>query len=127
MDIEWQDALLRLGAATGAGMAIGINRDLTNKPIGMRTLALVSLGAAAVTVAAIRCSSSLAGMTHATRDRSELTQPRLVGQECLAGAFLESVLSPSWPQMQCLRRGSGPRLAGYVRSCCTVPATSSGG
>jgi arginine deiminase len=36
---------------------------------------------AAVTVAAIRCSSSLAGMTHATRDRSELTtRPRLVRQ-----------------------------------------------
>ena len=32
------------------------------------------LGAAAVTVAAIRCSSSLAGMTHATRERSELTR-----------------------------------------------------
>ena len=54
MDIEWQDALLRLGAATVAGMAIGINRDLTHKPIGMRTLALVSLGAAAVTVASIQ-------------------------------------------------------------------------
>lgn len=56
MDIEWQDALMRLGAATVAGVAIGINRDLTNKPIGMRTLALVSLGAAAVTVSAIQFS-----------------------------------------------------------------------
>ena len=56
MNIEWQDALMRLGAATAAGIAIGINRDLTHKPIGMRTLALVSLGAAAVTVAAIQFS-----------------------------------------------------------------------
>ena len=56
MNIEWQDALMRLSAATAAGIAIGINRDLTNKPIGMRTLALVSLGAAAVTVAAIQFS-----------------------------------------------------------------------
>ena len=48
MDIEWQDALLRLGAATVSGVAIGINRDLTHRSIGMRTLALVSsLGAAA--------------------------------------------------------------------------------
>ena len=54
MNIEWQDALMRLGAATAAGIAIGINRDLTNKPIGMRTLALVSLGAATVTVASIQ-------------------------------------------------------------------------
>jgi len=56
MDIEWQDALMRLGAATGAGMAIGLNRDLTHKPIGMRTLALVALGAAAVTVSSIQFS-----------------------------------------------------------------------
>ncbi|MBM1171597.1 MgtC/SapB family protein [Microvirga arabica] len=36
-----------LGAAL-AGMVIGINRDIHNKPIGMRTLALVSLGSAIV-------------------------------------------------------------------------------
>jgi putative Mg2+ transporter-C (MgtC) family protein len=56
MDVEWQDALMRLGAATAAGIALGINRDLTHKPIGMRTLALVSLGAAAVSVAGIQFS-----------------------------------------------------------------------
>jgi putative Mg2+ transporter-C (MgtC) family protein len=54
MDISWDDVLLRLGAATLAGIAIGLNRDLHNKPIGMRTLALVSLGAATVTVASIQ-------------------------------------------------------------------------
>ncbi|MBF9234069.1 MgtC/SapB family protein [Microvirga alba] len=40
--------LLRLVVATFAGMAIGLNRDRRNKPIGMRTLGLVSLSAAAV-------------------------------------------------------------------------------
>lgn len=54
MDIEWQDTVMRLGAATAAGIAIGLNRDLQGKPIGMRTLALVSLGAAAVTCAALQ-------------------------------------------------------------------------
>jgi putative Mg2+ transporter-C (MgtC) family protein len=54
MDIEWQDTVMRLGAATAAGIAIGINRDLQGKPIGMRTLALVALGAAAVTLAALQ-------------------------------------------------------------------------
>jgi putative Mg2+ transporter-C (MgtC) family protein len=56
MNVEWQDALMRLGAATAAGIALGINRDMTHKPIGMRTLALVSLGAAAVSVAGIQFS-----------------------------------------------------------------------
>jgi len=48
MDISWLDILLRLGFATLAGMAIGLNRDLRNKPVGMRTLGLVSLGSALV-------------------------------------------------------------------------------
>ena len=44
MDLTWTipDIVLRLGAATGAGMIVGLNRDLTNKPIGMRTPALVA-------------------------------------------------------------------------------------
>jgi putative Mg2+ transporter-C (MgtC) family protein len=53
MDLSLLDVTLRLGAAALAGAAIGINRDLTNKPIGMRTLGLVALGAASVPVAAI--------------------------------------------------------------------------
>ena len=34
------DIALRLVAAVVVGVVIGINRDLTNKPIGMRTLGL---------------------------------------------------------------------------------------
>ena len=47
------DIALRLGAAVLAGVVMGINRDLTNKPIGMRTLGLVSLGAAVVSLSTI--------------------------------------------------------------------------
>jgi putative Mg2+ transporter-C (MgtC) family protein len=54
MDIDYGDTVLRLGAATAAGIAIGLNRDLQGKPMGMRTLALVSLGAAAVTLSALQ-------------------------------------------------------------------------
>jgi putative Mg2+ transporter-C (MgtC) family protein len=54
MDGTLADTVLRLGAAVVAGMAIGINRDLTDKPIGMRTLGLVALGAAALTVGTIQ-------------------------------------------------------------------------
>jgi putative Mg2+ transporter-C (MgtC) family protein len=53
MYLDWTEVLLRLGAATAAGMALGLNRDLQNKPIGMRTLGLVALGAAIVVVATI--------------------------------------------------------------------------
>ena len=48
--IDWQDIVLRLGAATLAGGLIGLNRDLHGKPIGLRTLGLVGLAAAMVVV-----------------------------------------------------------------------------
>jgi putative Mg2+ transporter-C (MgtC) family protein len=51
LDDDLVEAVLRLGAATAAGMAIGLNRDLADKPMGMRTLALVSLGSALATLA----------------------------------------------------------------------------
>jgi putative Mg2+ transporter-C (MgtC) family protein len=52
--LEWHDILLRLGAAVAAGVALGINRDFENKPIGARTLGLVGLGSAVVVVATIQ-------------------------------------------------------------------------
>jgi putative Mg2+ transporter-C (MgtC) family protein len=51
MDLSYLDVGLRLGAAALAGAAIGVNRDLADKPIGSRTLGLVALGAAVVAVA----------------------------------------------------------------------------
>ena len=39
---------LRLGVATVASGAIGLNRDLHGKPIGLRTLGLVGLATALV-------------------------------------------------------------------------------
>jgi putative Mg2+ transporter-C (MgtC) family protein len=50
--LEWSDIVLRLGAATLAGGLIGLNRDLHDKPIGLRTLGLVGLAAAMVVVLA---------------------------------------------------------------------------
>jgi putative Mg2+ transporter-C (MgtC) family protein len=51
ISVEYADQIemtLRLFGATVAGMIIGINRDIHNKPIGMRTLGLVALGSAIV-------------------------------------------------------------------------------
>jgi putative Mg2+ transporter-C (MgtC) family protein len=56
MELSYLDVGLRLGAAALVGGVIGINRDLADKPIGVRTLGLVGLGAAAVSVATIQVS-----------------------------------------------------------------------
>lgn len=54
MNAELLDITLRMGAAVAAGIVVGANRDIAGKPIGMRTLALVSLGAAVVSLATMR-------------------------------------------------------------------------
>ena len=53
MPLEPEDAALRLVIAALTGALIGINRDIVQKPIGMRTLGLVALGSAMVTVASL--------------------------------------------------------------------------
>lgn len=54
VELELGDIAIRLAAAASTGAVIGINRDLAQKPIGIRTLGLVSLGAATITVATIQ-------------------------------------------------------------------------
>ena len=44
--LEWTDVALRLAAATLAGGAIGLDRDLRGKSTGVRTLGIVALGSA---------------------------------------------------------------------------------
>ena len=48
--LDWTEIILRLGVATLAGGLIGLNRDLQGKPIGLKTLGLVSLATAMLLV-----------------------------------------------------------------------------
>ncbi|WP_201831872.1 MgtC/SapB family protein [Microvirga zambiensis] len=78
---------LRLCAATMAGMAVGINRDIHNKPIGMRTLGLVSLGSAIV----ILSGSVYEGIHFGQDSVSRVIQGILTGLGFLgAGAVLRA-------------------------------------
>lgn len=49
----FSDILVRLLAAAAAGMILGINRELKDKPAGVRTHAIVALGAAIITLLAV--------------------------------------------------------------------------
>jgi putative Mg2+ transporter-C (MgtC) family protein len=57
------EVILRLAAATAIGCVIGINREMKGKPAGLRTHALVTLGAALITMMSIQqsISESVAG------------------------------------------------------------------
>src|SRR6266853_381558 len=51
--IDVAEVILRLGGATLIGAAVGLNRDLHGKPIGVRTLGLVGLASAMATLAVV--------------------------------------------------------------------------
>lgn len=55
-ELDWPQILLRLGVATLAGSAIGLNRDLQGKPIGLKTLGIVGLSTATVVLLALQLS-----------------------------------------------------------------------
>jgi putative Mg2+ transporter-C (MgtC) family protein len=52
-DHDFFEMFLRLSAATLLGGTLGIDRDLHRKPAGMRVLALVSMGGAAIAMASV--------------------------------------------------------------------------
>ncbi|KJC59048.1 magnesium transporter [Bradyrhizobium sp. LTSPM299] len=54
--MHWSEITLRLGAATLAGGAIGLDRDLRGKPIGLKTLGLVSLSTTTVVLLALQAA-----------------------------------------------------------------------
>lgn len=54
--LDTLDIILRLSAAALIGCALGLNRELRNKAAGMRTHAMVAIGAALVTLTAIYLS-----------------------------------------------------------------------
>lgn len=52
MTPQFSDIVIRLLAAAAAGMILGINRELKDKPAGLRTHSIVALGAAMITLVA---------------------------------------------------------------------------
>jgi putative Mg2+ transporter-C (MgtC) family protein len=71
--------LLRLLAAAAAGIMLGLPRNLSDKPIGMRTLGLVSLGAAMVTTAALHYPALAADPNAVSRVLQGIIQGLMVG------------------------------------------------
>jgi putative Mg2+ transporter-C (MgtC) family protein len=51
--LDWPEIVLRLGVATLTGCAIGLNRDLQGKSIGLKTMGLVGLSTALVVLLAM--------------------------------------------------------------------------
>jgi len=80
------DVLARLGAAALIGGAVGINRELHGKPAGLRTLALLTLRAALLTL--IGASLDVADGRPDERSFSRVVQGIVAGIGFLGGGVI---------------------------------------
>jgi putative Mg2+ transporter-C (MgtC) family protein len=87
MELTFLELLLRLGSAALIGAILGVDREVHRKPAGLRTHALVALGAATLTVAGIAVSRFTPGSDDAV---SRVIQGVVAGIGFLgAGAILK--------------------------------------
>lgn len=84
--------LLRLGAAVVFGMSLGLDRELRNKPAGLRTHMLVSLAAASFTVLILDLFGTIVGeLPNANLDPLRVFEAVIAGVAFLgAGAIFRA-------------------------------------
>jgi putative Mg2+ transporter-C (MgtC) family protein len=98
--VDWPEIVLRLGVATLAGGAIGLDRDLHGKPIGLKTLGLVGLATAMVVMLALP-NDDITRISDAT---SRVIQGILTGIGFLGAGVIV--------------RGHGSRVHGLTSAAC---------
>lgn len=96
--MDWLEVTLRLVAATAAGAAFGLNRDLHDKQTGVRTLGLVGLGSALAVMAAARIGGD--------GDVSRAIQGIVTGIGFLGAGVI-------------MRPATGSRIHGLTTAACT--------
>jgi len=107
---DFAHVILRLGAATLIGAAIGLNRDLRGKPIGVRTLGLVGLASAIAVLAVVPNDGGGVDSIDAT---SRVIQGVLTGIGFLGAGVI-------------VRRSIGNRVHGLTSAACAWTTASLG-
>ncbi|MCK1420398.1 MgtC/SapB family protein [Bradyrhizobium sp. 180] len=108
-ELDWPEIVLRLGSATLAGGAIGLNRDLQGKPIGLKTLGIVGLSTAAVVLLAVE----FAEPGRITDAASRVIQGILTGIGFLGAGVI-------------VHESKGFRVSGLTSAACTFLAACLG-
>ncbi len=82
------DAALRLLVATVLGFIIGLDRELRDKPLGMRTFMLVSIGAALFSLISVDLVATFAQVQQTEMDRGRVIQGVVIGIGFLGGGAI---------------------------------------
>lgn len=89
-----EDFLLRLLAALGLGLLLGLDREIKHAPVGMRTFGLVAVGSAVYTMLTLQLGTVSAEREAFAVDPSRLIQGLIGGIGFLgAGAIIGSTSS----------------------------------
>ncbi|MEZ5666653.1 MAG: MgtC/SapB family protein [Alphaproteobacteria bacterium] len=113
--IPWHDMALRLGVAVALGAVLGIDRELRNKPAGLRTHVLVALAAAAFTVLTFEIFAEFKQEDdHASLDPIRIVEAVTAGVAFLAaGAIIQAR-----GNVRGLTTGASMWLAGAIGTAC---------
>lgn len=102
--MHWQEILLRMVTAMVMGMLIGLDRERHGKPAGIKTFALVSLGAATFTLISIQMVEMAPDNLPQGYDPVRLVAGRLSAPLAWRAA-LGFISSPAWPSPACCWSG----------------------
>jgi putative Mg2+ transporter-C (MgtC) family protein len=112
---DWLDTCARLVSASILAALIGLERELRNKPAGLRTHILVGLGASALCVFAVHIARDVTNVPDAVRiDPIRVIQGVIAGLGFLgAGAIIQSKT-----QVHGMTTAAGVWIAGIVGVGC---------
>jgi len=112
--MDFADAALRLGLALLCGLVVGIDREVRNKPAGMRTHMLVSLAAASFTLISFDFHSRLIAQGNDGADPIRALEAVVAGVAFLgAGTIIQSRSKVSG-----VTTGAGMWMAGAIGLAC---------
>ena len=112
--LDFADAALRLGLALICGMVVGIDRELRDKPAGLRTHMLVSLAAASFTLISFDCHARLIAQGNENADPIRALEAVVAGVAFLgAGTIIQSAR-----KVRGVTTGAGMWMAGAIGVAC---------
>lgn len=92
--METYEFVLRMGAALGLGVLLGLDREIKHAPVGVRTYALVCVGAAVYTMLTLKIGEISLDKADLSVDPSRLIQGLIGGIGFLgAGAIIGGMRS----------------------------------
>jgi putative Mg2+ transporter-C (MgtC) family protein len=88
MNVDYHDALIKLGLSALLGFIIGLERELRQKPLGLKTCLVISIISCLLTIVSIQASYTLPAPDHIRTDPLRLAAQIVSGIGFLGGGVI---------------------------------------